>query len=142
MRILRPLVLPLAAALAGCLSGCHKSQPPPPSIDGLTQALQKTAEKTLVVPSLANEQVVLTVKPADTDAEAAMVLKAASDAGGAGLRSVDAQGRVSILATIPDNNADAFKAALHNVKVTMNKPSTQPNLIEILIENASASPSP
>ncbi len=141
MRIPRLMFIPLSAALAGCLTGCH-GRKPPPSIDGLNEALERSAEKTLAAPTLANEQVIVPAKPGGVDARAAEVLSEASAAGGAGIRSSDAQGRVSILATIPDNNADAFKAALRHEIFSMDKPSGTSRLIEVLVETPTASPSP
>ncbi|MGA3172030.1 MAG: hypothetical protein ABSE62_13565 [Chthoniobacteraceae bacterium] len=140
MRFARATFIPLA--IAGLLPACHK-QTPPPNIDSLSAALEHDAEKTLAVPSLANEQVILTAGSGRIDAVAAEVVQAASSAGGAALRSTEAQGRLSILATIPDNNADAFKAAIHHAKVAMAPPSSHTSLIEVLIENpAPASPTP
>ena len=141
MRIPPAMFLPIAVALAGCLAGCHQ-QKPPPSIDGLSAALERSAEQTLTAPTLANEQVILPARPGKADAQAAEVLRAASAAGGAAVRSIDAQGQVSILATIPENNAAAFKAALRYEKVPMEKPSPSTRLIEVLIENGAASPTP
>lgn len=125
------------------LVGCHKPTPPP-SIDGLTAALERTAEQTLSAPSLANEQIILRARPGQIDAQAAEVLRAAAAAGGAAIRSVDARGRVSILATIPEGNAEAFKAALRHEKAPAaevsqpSPPSHSTRLIEVLIENAGA----
>ena len=137
---LLPILLPIAA-LTPCLSGCHKDKPPP-SIDGLQQSLEQSAEQAISPAPLANEQVILPAQPGMTDAQAADVLKAAVAAGGAGLRSLNAQGQISILATIPDNNAGAFKAALHHQPATMQPPSSSTSLIEVLILPPSPSPTP
>jgi len=146
---MRPLYIPiltLAALLTG--TGCHKEKPeappekPAPGIDGLREVLAHTAEQTLVAPPLANEQVIVPVNASETEARAGAVLKIASDAGGAGVRSTDAQGHVSILATIPENNAEAFKAALRHVKVSMESPSKGARLIEVLLEPPAPSPTP
>jgi hypothetical protein len=137
MRNWQPLVLITAVSLAAC----HK-QKPPPSIDGLTAALERSAEQTLTAPALANEQVIIPLKPGKVDAQAAEVVQAASDAGGVAIRSVNARGQVSILATIPENNADAVKAALRKEKPPMNKPAATTRLIEVLIENTAPSPTP
>ena len=115
---------------------------PAPSIDGLSAALERSAEQTLGAPSLANEQIDLAAKPGQIDAQAAEVLQAASAAGGVGIRSLNAQGQVSIIATIPENNLDAFKARLRHAKAPLEKPSSSTRLIEILIENATPTPSP
>jgi len=126
------------------LAGCHKRNPPP-SIDGLTAVLQRTADQTLVAPSLTNDQVILPAMPDHTDAQAGEILHAASVAGGVAIRSVNAQGQISILATIPENNAEAFKAAVRHDKpppAADASPSSSTRLIEVLIENATASPSP
>ena len=134
-------LLPLALGLAaGGLAGCHRK--PPPSIDGLTDALERSAEKEMPAPSLASEQVILPVRPGQTDAQVSEVLQEATAAGGAALRSTDASGRLSILATLPDNNADAFKAALRHEPSLMHPPSTTTCLIEILFQPPNASPTP
>jgi len=137
--------LPLAAALAiifvSPLAGCRKEKPAPP-IDGLTDALNRAAEKALAAPSLANEQIVLQARPGQLDAQASEIIAAASAAGGVAIRSVNPGGQTSILATIPENNADAFKAALRHEAAPMSSPSPSTTLIEVLIENAAASPSP
>src|SRR5271170_396702 len=75
----------------GVLAAGHK-QTPPPNIDSVSAALEHDAEKTLAVPSLANEQLILTAGTGQIDAVAAEVIRIASSAGGAGLRSTDAQG--------------------------------------------------
>jgi len=134
------MVLPLAVALAGC-----QKPKPPPSIDGLTSALERTAEQTLAAPSLANEQVVVRAAPGQIDAQVAEVLSAASASGGVAIRSLNAQGQVSILATIPENNVAAFKAAVRHEKAPASSPGgpTQiTRLIEVLLVNAAASPTP
>lgn len=93
-------------------------------------------------PSLANEQIILPARAGQTDAQASGVLQAASAAGGAAIRSLNPQGQVSILATIPENNADAFKAALRHEKAPMESPASSTRLIEVLIVTAAPSPSP
>jgi hypothetical protein len=144
MRFASPRSLRLAAllaiTLAGC-PGCHKEKPAPP-IDGLSDALNRAAEKALAPPSLANEQILLPARPGQLDAQASEIIAAASAAGGVAIRSINAQGQTSILATIPENNADAFKAALKHETMAMASPSPSTTLIEVLIENPAASSSP
>ena len=135
------MVVPFAVVLVGCLTGCHKRKPTP-SMDGLTAALERSAEQTLAAPSLANEKVVLSARPGEADAQAAEVLQAARSAGGVAIRSLDAQGEVSILATIPENNAEAFKATLRHEKAGMEKASSSSRLIEVLIKTPATSPTP
>jgi len=107
----------------------------------LTDALQHSAEKNLPAPSLANEQIILSAS--DGSAQPSDILAAASAAGGAGIPGADDKGEVSILATIPENNAAAFKAALRHEKAPMSTPSTSTTLIEVIIQrSAAASPSP
>jgi hypothetical protein len=139
----------LSVALLGTITGCNK-QKPTPSIDGLSAALQRSADQTLAAPSLASEQVSLPANPGPNpghiDAQVAEILQAASAAGGVALRSLNAQGQVSILATIPDNNMAAFKATLRHEKPPMEKPSASTSLIEVVLVNAAektaASPTP
>jgi hypothetical protein len=127
---------------ATLLGGCHKEQPAP-SIDGLKSALERSADKALDASSIAGDQVALTATSATVDEVAARVIKAASDAGGAGIRSTTPDGQSSVLATIPRNNADAFKAALRHETLPMQKPSPGTTLIEITISTpAAASPVP
>jgi len=143
MRFAQFRILPVALAgcAAACLCGCNKPKPAP-SIDELSAALQQSADKALAAPSLANEQVILAAQPGKIDAQAAEVIESATAAGGVGLRSLNAQGQVSILATIPENNAEAFKAALQHQKTPMNTPSPTTTLIEVLIATPAASPTP
>jgi len=131
----------LFALLAVWLGGCRK-QKPPPSIDALSAALERTASQTLTAPPLANERVTLTVKPEQIDARVVEVFKAASAAGGAAIRSVNAQGQVLILATIPENNADAFEAAIRTESSAMAKPTLSSRLIEVLMVFPTPSPHP
>ncbi|HEX4084767.1 MAG TPA: hypothetical protein VHY22_07650 [Chthoniobacteraceae bacterium] len=147
---MRQPIFPLPALLLllalPCGAGCHKREQPAakplPSIDGLTEVLKHTAEQTLAAPSLASDQVILTAGKADTEATVEAVLKGVSDAGGVGIRSTNSQGYVSILATVPENNAEAFKAALHHVKVSLDVPSKETRLVEIVIEPPTPSPTP
>jgi hypothetical protein len=133
------IFLALAAALA--LAGCHR-QKPPPSIDGLSAALERSAEKALAAPSLADEQIVLDARPGQRDARVAEVQRACAAAGATALTSTNAAGQVSMLAAIPEVNVDAFKAALQHQPATMQtQHATSTRLIEVVIENA-ASPSP
>jgi hypothetical protein len=137
--------LPLAAALAGCfvgsLAGCREKKPTP-SIDGLSAALERSAEQTMPAPTLAGEQIALPVPPSLAEARAAEVIQAASTAGGVAIRSLNAQGQISILATIPENNAESFRSLLRHEQPPMNSPSPSTRLIEILIENPVPSPTP
>jgi hypothetical protein len=134
----------LAPALAGVLSGCHKAEhaKPPPSIEGVSAALQRTAAQALNAPPLAGEQIFLTVQPADMESEAAAVSRAAADAGGAALSSPQTSGSISILASIPANNVEAFKAVLHKVHALMDKPSGSTRLVEVVLAPAAVSSSP
>jgi hypothetical protein len=81
-------------------------------------------------------------KPGQGDAQAAEVIQAAAAAGGAGIRSLDSAGRISILSTIPQNNADAFKARLLRQTSSFLPPSQETTLIEVLIEPPAPSPTP
>jgi hypothetical protein len=136
-----PVAVLLAGSLLGSLAGCHKPKPPP-SIDDLSAALERSAEQSLPAPTLASEQVILPAQPGPADAQTAAVIQAASAAGGVAIRTLNPQGQPSILATIPENNADAFKALLRHEKPSMESPSSSTRLIEILIEKTAPSPSP
>jgi hypothetical protein len=137
-----------AAFLAVCIAllapACRK-QKPPPSIDGLSDALERSAVKSLPDPSLANEQLVIRVKPGQSNSLTPDILAAATAAGGVAIPSHDSQGHASILATVPLNNVDAFKAAVRHEKSTMLTPASQTQLIEVVIDDtppSTPSPSP
>jgi hypothetical protein len=124
------------------LSGCHK-QKPAPSIDGLTDALQRSAEKALSVPSLADEQIVVTATAGSAGSETPEIEHIIATAGATAVSSQDDQGRTSIMAEVPTVNVDALKAALRRQKATMEPgPYTSTRLIEVLIENATPTPTP
>lgn len=142
MRIAPFMVLAVTVPLLGWLGGCHR-QKPPPSIDGLSEALERSAEKTLGAPSLADEQIIVAAKPGETDAQTAEIRRVFADAGGTAVSSVNAQGQISILADIPEVNVAAFKAALRHEPAAMRKgPALPARLIEVLLENTPASPTP
>jgi hypothetical protein len=146
MRIPQIMAFPIAAAFAlfaaGCLAGCHKAKPAP-SIDGLSEALDRSAEKELPAPSLADEQIIVPAKPGQIDAQTAEIVHTFAGAGASAVSSVDGQGRVSIMGSVPENEVDAFKAALRHEKAAPPpSPSTSTRLIEVLIESVAASPSP
>ena len=138
-----PIMVVVAVALAGCLGGCHK-QKPPPSVDGLTAALERSAEQTIPTPSLADEQIILPARPGETDAQTTEIVNTFAAAGATAVSRRDDKGQVaSIMANVPEINVDAFKAALRHEKVTMqNGPSSPTRLIEVLIEYPAASPTP
>jgi hypothetical protein len=141
-RIARIITVSLAFALAAC----HKEeQKPTPSIVQLSQALQSSADKNLTVPPLADAQVLLLVPPGGADARAAAVTKLAATAGGAALRGPAVSGSgVSVLASIPENNAEAFKASVKGQPAPMSSPAAgRLLLIEVDIEEQTVpSPSP
>jgi hypothetical protein len=122
--------------------GCHKATPPP-SIDGLSTALEKTAEQALPAPSLADEQIIVPARPGQADAQTAEILQLFADAGSTAVSSVNPQGRISILGDVPVVNVDALKAGLQHEKVPMQKgPASPTRLIEVLIEKPAPSPTP
>lgn len=141
----RSLVYGGLAAICA-LAGCRPPKPPP-SIDGLAEALKKSAEKTLAAPSLANEQIVATAKPGECEARAQEILNAAVAAGGTGIKAVE-NGQTSILANVPEQNEEIFKGLLRHDKVTKSSAASpgQMRLIEVLIQTGSnaveASPTP
>jgi hypothetical protein len=130
------MVLAGSLALAGSFAACHK-QRPPPSIDGLSAALERSAEKTLAAPSLADEQIDVPAKAGQTDSQTREITRAFAAAGGTAVSSVNAEGQISILGAIPEVNVAAFKAVLRHEPAAMQKgPATPTRLIEVLIENA------
>ena len=125
-----------------------RREKPAPSIDSLAEVLQKSAEKTLAAPSLANEQIVIAAPPAEAEARATEVLNAAVAAGGTGIKSAQ-DGKISILANIPEGNETIFQGLLRHEKVTKDSAASpgQMRLIEVIIQAAgsgmgSASPTP
>lgn len=150
MRKPRTRHFPFLAALAGCLlasglAGCHKEKPAP-SIDDLSAALERSAEKALPAPSLVDAQIEVTAKPEETAARTAEIEHLFEAAGGSGIASVDAEGRTSVLGTIPGDNLAAFKALLRHENATLpSKPGGTSLTVEVLITNptpAPASPAP
>jgi hypothetical protein len=140
MRIPLYKVLWFAVVVAGCMAGCQK-QKPAPSIQGLSDALQMSAEKAIPVPSLADEQIIIPDRPGIEDTPEVEHLFAT--AGATAVSSIDSQGRVSIMGDVPEVNVEALKAALRHERATMEPgPYTSTRLIEVLIENTAASPSP
>jgi hypothetical protein len=135
----------LTGCLLSCLAGCHR-QKPLPSIDGLSAALERSAEKTLSAPSLADEQIIVSASSGESGAQTSEIVRAFAAAGGTAVSSVNAQGQVSILASIPEPNVAAFKAALRHEQLPIQKgpapgPSAPTRLIEVLIE-ATPTPTP
>ncbi len=146
MRIARITVLVASIALAGglgtCVVGCHKRKPAP-SIDGLSAALERSAEKALAAPSLADEQILVAARPGQTEAQKAEISGDFAAAGGTAVSSVNAEGQVSIFADVPEVNVAAFKAALRHEPGVMRKgPALPSRLIEVLIETGSGPGTP
>jgi hypothetical protein len=136
-----PALTPSPATPMGVPSPVPREKPAP-LINGLTDALNSAATKGLAAPTLANEQIAIPARPGQLDAQASEIIAAATAAGGVAIRSVNSAGQTSILATIPENNADAFKAALKHETIAMAPPSPSTTLIEVLVEPPAASPSP
>jgi len=157
---------PTVAALLGlCQLGlgaaCQKQPPPkpPPSIDGLTDALERTADKNLAVPSLANQTLVVPEKSGLRDVQMACILDAAKAAGGAAIPGDD-----KILATIPRSNVESFMALVRSESVIpangmnafrlaadrqmnsaipqMQNPASVNELIDVVVQSPTHSPTP
>lgn len=139
-----------ASLLGGCLPACHR-QKPPPSIDGLSAALERSAEKTLGVPSLDDDQFIVPARPGDTDTQTREIKRLVADAGGTAVDSVTAQGEISILAQVPQSHVELFRAALERIHgrehgseptPSLSGTDSTPLLIEVLIENTPPPPNP
>jgi hypothetical protein len=142
MRTAPFLVLTASFALTGGFAACQK-QKPPPSIDGLSEALERSAEKALGAPSLADEQMTVTAKPGQVEARTAEIKQDFSTAGGTGVSSVNARGEVSVFGSIPAINLAAFKALVRHEKASMQPGPESPScMIEVLIVPAAADASP
>ena len=102
-------------------------------MNGLEDALKRTAEQKLPAPTLADETMAI---PA---ADAAELSRAAAEAGGS---VVALTGAGEWLARIPGNNVEAFKAALRHQPAEMAAPAGPNRTLEILIQPGSPSPSP
>ena len=144
------MILAASVSVAGCLAACHK-QNPPPSIDGLSAALERSADKTLAVPSLDDDQFIVPARPGQTDAQTREIERLVAAAGGTAVDSVTAQGDISILAQVPQSHVLPFKAALERIHgrergsgpaPVGSGASSSPLLIEVLIQNSFPSPTP
>ena len=146
MRIARFPALPLAFAFI--LAACHKEpeqQPQAPSIADLSKELQATAQKSIAMPPLTDEQVLLSAPPGGAGPRAEAVIKLAAEAGGIAFSgTASSGGGVSVLASIPANNADAFNASINGKPAPMSSPaSSHFTVFQIDIqEQAAPSPSP
>lgn len=105
------LALAGAAAVPALLR--RNAPSPAPNIDGLADSLRKTAEKKLAAPSVANEQIALTVPAEKIAARAKEIVDAAIQTGGTAIQMQDA-GATLVLAKIPGTNAGFFRGLVKN----------------------------
>lgn len=140
MRIVR--IMAVAVALSSGFAGCHERKPPP-SIDALSAALERSAANTLTAPSLADEQIIVPAMAGQSGAQTAEIERVFAAAGGTAVSSVTADGRISILAQVPEINVGPLKAALRHEPAVMQKgPPTPTRMIEVLIDTTPASHTP
>jgi hypothetical protein len=124
------------------LASCHR-QKPAPSIDGLSAALERSAEKSLAAPSLADEQIVIPAKPGQTAAQTSEIERSFTLAGGTALTSTNTQGQISILGDVPEVNVGSLKAMLrHEQTAIQSAPASPARLIEVLVVKPAPSPTP
>jgi hypothetical protein len=150
MRIAPFTILAASVSVAGCLAACHR-QKPPPSINGLSAALERSADKTLALPSLDDDQFIVPARPGQTGDQTREIEALVNRAGGTALDSTTPQGDISILAQVPQNRVLLFRSALERIHgrelgaepvPLVSGTGSSPLLIEVLIENTSPSPSP
>jgi hypothetical protein len=150
MRIAPFTILAASVSVAGCLAACHK-QKPPPSIDGLSAALERSADKTFAAPSLNDDQFIVPARPGQTAGQTRAIETLVTSAGGTAVDSTTPQGDISILAQIPQDRLLPVRTALERIHAREQGPQPVPSssgaastplLIEVLIENTSPSPSP
>lgn len=139
------MLLGVACAL---WTGCRKEQPATPTamVEGLRETLKRSAEQSLAAAPLAGEVVEVRAVASQVEPETARALKAAEAAGGAGVRSDLGGGVVSILATVPVNNVEAFKALVRHEEGVIEPPEKETVLVEVRIGGsaggAGGSPAP
>ncbi len=122
--------------------GCHKAKPAP-SINDLTEALQRSADQAIAAPSLVDSQIVVPQRTGQLDAQTKEIEQIFSDAGGSAVVSLNAAGQTSIFGTIPAINLAAFKSRLNHQKATMTPgPESPACTVEVLIDTPHPSPSP
>lgn len=79
-----------------------------PNLDGLSQALQKSAENALPAPSVASERITVTAQVGDVEAAVDRILKIAADLGGTAVKTPISEGGFSLLVQIPGAQAGRF----------------------------------
>src|SRR5438874_9645906 len=107
------IVLALACALGVSALVHRSSQRPSPNIDGLRENLKQAAEKRLSAPSIANEQILVTVPSERMETRAREIIDAAIQAGGTAIKTANADGTATVLAQIPGHNAEFFRALMN-----------------------------
>ena len=107
-QILLGLIAILLLALLAVLL-LHREKHGAPNIDGLTQALRKSAETALPAPTIASEQIKLIRPEADLDTVAETVVRAASQHGGTALKTPGESGGFSVLVQISGKEAARFR---------------------------------
>ena len=111
---------------------------PAPNIDALKAALEKSAEKTLAAPGVANEKIELSIEPAQMGEESERIADAALQSGGSAVKSY-APGRVDVLARIPREHVAQFRELVTGSKSAASPESSEPNLlIDVVITGVAA----
>ncbi|MEA3187137.1 MAG: hypothetical protein QOD99_967 [Chthoniobacter sp.] len=108
---------------------------PLPNVDGLAQVLKTTADEKLSSPALTNEQIALHSPSAEMETRTKEVIDAAIQSGGTAFKTTGAGGSAIVLAKIPGQNVEAFRAMVKKESAASGAPvrEGEAHLIEITI---------
>jgi hypothetical protein len=103
-------LLAAALLLAACLCfSCKRRDDRLPNIDGLKDALQKSAETSIPAPTITSGKIALHVAGNKVPAEEERIINLATALDGTAVRSSGGGAASNILVRIPGKNADAFR---------------------------------
>ncbi len=129
------IAVAIAALCAFRVAKCRHREAPS-NIEGLADALKRSAEKDLTAPHLANEQIILTAAREELQNRARQVVDAAIQAGGTAIESDNSDGTSTVLAQIPSRNEGLFRGLIqrgHDVKQSTT-PGGETQLIEVTLK--------
>src|SRR5438067_824654 len=108
---------------------------PAARIDALADVLKQAAEKRLAPPAIANDQIIITDAPEKIESRAKEVVDSAIAVNGTAVKTTNADGSVTLLAQIPDQNAAQFRGLLSKGQIvregTVREGKTR--LIEVIL---------
>src|SRR5438067_13614298 len=118
---------------------------PAARIDALADVLKQAAEKRLAPPAIANDQIIITDAPEKIESRAKEVVDSAIAVNGTAVKTTNADGSVTLLAQIPDQNAGQFRGLVSKGQFVKEGAAREgrTRLIEVIIRAQSgAEPSP